>query len=146
MVDDKKAVISINKNNRFVMENDRKGIEMLLAKRILSLRFSSSLSELFVDREIINLGLSEKLFYYYYVLLSSPREISNIEDFIQLNVPWLSFYPHDKEYSQFLKEAIPKHRKEFESATKKLFGMLKKNLYTSKVIKEAEEEWTKITK
>ncbi len=143
--DGKRAVISISKNNYFVIENDKKGIEILLLKRILSLKFSGPLSEILADREIIKFGLSEKLFYYYYVLLSLTRKINGIEDFVQINIPWLSFYPYDKENSKILHELEGKHtlnyRKEFQAATAKLFALLQRNLYTARALSESEEEW-----
>lgn len=146
LVDDRKAVISISRDNPLL--SDKECAEILLMKRILSLRFSGMLSELLTDREIIRLGLSKKLFYYYYVLLSSPRSIDSIEDFIQINIPWISFYPHDKESSRFLHEMAEKYssnyRKEFEAAAERLYALLKKNLYTESAIREAEEDWSKI--
>ncbi len=145
--DGKKAVISISKNNYFIIENDKKGIEILLLKRILSLKFFS-MQELLADREIIKLGLSEKLLYYYCVLLSLPKRINSIEDFVQINIPWLSFYPYDKENAALLKNMAEKYspgnRKEFEARTAKLFALLQRNLYTSKAISEAENEWINV--
>ena len=144
LVDGRKAVISISTDNRFVADNDKEGMEILLIKKIISLRFSGPLSELLADREIIRLGLADRLFYYYYVLLSSHRKIENIEDFIELNIPWISFYPSDKENAKFLKEMTEKHifrSQEYEAATEKLFGLLQRNLYTSRAISEAETEW-----
>mgnify|MGYP001570356439 CR=1 FL=1 len=144
LVDGKKAVISISTDNRFVADNDKEGMEILLIKKIISLRFSGPLSEILADREIIRLGLADRLFYYYYVLLSSHRKIENIEDFIELNIPWISFYPHDKENAKFLKEMVEKHifrSQEYEAATAKLFGLLQRNLYASRAISEAETEW-----
>lgn len=144
LVDGRKAVISISTDNRFVADNDKEGMEILLIRKIISLKFSGPLSEILADREIIRLGLADKLFYYYYVLLSS-RKAENIEDFIELNIPWISFYPHDKENAKFLKEMAEKHifgnRKEYEAATEKLFGLLQRNMYTAKAINEAETEW-----
>ncbi len=147
LVDGRMAVVSISRNNQFVAENDKDGIGVLVMKRILSLRSPGPLSEILADREIIRLGLSDKLLYYYYALLYSQRRISSVEDFVQMNVPWLSFHPHDKNNAQLLKElaerlCMPEHRKEFEAATERLFALLQKNLYTEKAIMEAEEEWT----
>ena len=34
LVDDRKAIVSINKNNMFLRENDKKGIQILMLKRI----------------------------------------------------------------------------------------------------------------
>src|SRR3989338_6805379 len=62
LVDDRKAIVSINKNNMFLRENDKKGIQILMLKRILPIKFSGRLSELLVYREIIKLGLDDKLF------------------------------------------------------------------------------------
>ena len=145
LVDGRKAVISISTDNRFVADNDKEGMEILLLKKMISLRFSGPLSEILTDREIVRLGMADKLLYYYYVLLSSRRRTESIEDFIELNVPWLSFYPHDKENAKFLEEMAEKHifsnRKAYEAATEKLFGLLQRNLYTSRAINEAETEW-----
>ena len=90
------------------------------------------------------------LFRSYYVLLSSPRNIANVEEFVQLNMPWLSLYPYDKSNAQFLKELAEKithaldNRKEYEAATERLFVMLQKNLHTQKSINEAETEWSRL--
>ncbi len=143
LMENRRAVVSIDKNNKFITENNKECVEILIAKRILSLRFYSPLSDILADREIVRIGLSKKLFYYYYILLSSPRKIKNIEDFLQINIPWISFYPYNKNYSEYLKDLLHSfdYQKEFESSAEKLFSLLKKNLYTDKAIKEAEAEW-----
>ncbi len=144
--DNRKAIICINKENTFLLDSDREGMEILLLKRILSLRFNGRLAELLTDREIIRIGLGDKLLYYYYVLLSNPRKITAASEFVEINLPWMSFYPFDKDNSQVLRELAGNFQrdKELEAKTERLFSLLSKNLYTARSMTEAESEWTRL--
>ena len=138
------AMVSISRDNPFLLDHDEDGIEILVMKRVLALRHDGRLSDISADRELIREGMGKKLFSYYYTLLCEKKEIKSMEEYIEANIPWISFYPHDKGSSEALQEVLGSIKHPKFPQTDNLFSLLKKNLYTQMSISEAQEEWERL--
>lgn len=142
------ACLSLNYNNPFIQNKDKKAIRILILQKLLCLIFRRGyksmpelIEEVVINREIIRKGYGNDLFYYYYLfLLEYETHIINTMDiFLKVNVPWLSFSGLDDYYADFFKEMVNrfKQKKEFEVKTKELFLALEKNLLKNENLDKA---------
>lgn len=141
-IDDNCAIISIDASNAFVEENDEKAVKIMILRGILKavLKKNGELPEIMediiVNRKIIQRGLGEELFYFYYILLTQKRF-----DAFTANVPWLSFACHDNYNSQFLRQFAKDDAK-----MKTLFETLKKDLTNRRNLDAALKEYNRMVR
>lgn len=126
-VDDEKAVICIDYNNPLILEKDQRGVNTLIRHELFRLMFKMNLPQVIEDviigREMIKRGFGDDLFYIYYSRILKMN-VSNIEDYIKINLPWIIFHEQDKYNSEMLKKIAGKVSKKRYSETKKLFDVL----------------------
>jgi len=143
LVNDDAVSISINYNDPIVQDKDKKGITALILHNLYHIisRDKYNLPELphfiedaIANREMIANGLDDLVFYMSYLFLLRKRRINNIEGYLGINTPWLSFYKLDNYNTEFLKSMLIKikNRSEFEQAAKKLIEAMKKDLREEK--------------
>lgn len=153
------AYIFLNYNNPFIQSSDKKAIKIIILRQIISLVISSKymdkkipgfILEIMTNREVIKKGLGKDLFYYYYLYLIQyePNKILELSTFLQINIPWLSYFGVDNYDSRTMKKIINsfEYIKEFESTTRDLFLAVKKDLLKEKSLEKAIEAYNTILK
>lgn len=87
------------------------------------------IDDVIANREAIKNGFGKELFNYYYLHFLKRDEINDLEEFLKLNIPWLSFHGHEYE-KQFLRELVNKckYRKLFLQKTRRLFEAMQKEM------------------
>ncbi|MEM7819784.1 MAG: hypothetical protein QXD48_03065 [Candidatus Aenigmatarchaeota archaeon] len=140
------ALISIDYNNEIIQDRDERAIRSmilhqlyhLIIKRRYQIDMPHLIEDILINREMIKDGYGDDVFYIYYIYLIKKKEV-DFNDFIIINIPWLSFYRFDKYNSEYLKDMIKriKYKKEYEERTKKLFEILKKDLTDEKNLRYA---------
>ena len=147
-VDDKNAKIAIDKDNIFIKERDSRAARILILQK-LELAFLKKRKRPpdYIEKLIVNRRLAKKfgkdLFYFYYVFLTrEKKEIKDMDNFLELNLPWLSFYGVDKYNSSFLLKMLDsfENRKLFQQQTRNLFLALKKDMENENNLVKAIKE------
>lgn len=138
--------IEFDKNDVFIKNCDPDGIKILVLRKLLISGFKMDAPEIIVkllaDRKIMSEGFSRELVYYYYCsLITRKRTIKNFEDFLEVNLPWLSFSRADRYNSEFFRQLAGMFPgDEFEAPCEKLLGLLAKPV-TSTSLNNAISEY-----
>ena len=126
VVEDQSALVCIDYNDPVVIEKDKKGVKMLVYRELFRLMFKFDIprpiEDVIIDRELIKRGFGEDLFYLYYVGMMNKKH-ATLEDYINLNIPWISFSRHDKHNSDFMKR-LAKKLADSRPECQKLFNLL----------------------
>lgn len=149
------AFIILDENDHFIRNSDIKGIRAVIIRHISSLIVRYKLNRkpppfidnVLINRESVKRGFCNEISYLcYYKLIGMDKKILNLENFLAANVPWLSFYGEDEYYSNFFRKAVKnfKYNLQLESDTRKLFRIMKKNLYNSGNLNKAADEMRRI--
>ena len=142
--------LEFDKNNTFIKNGDPDGIKILVLRKLLISGFKMDAPEIIVkllaDRKIMNEGFSRELVCYYYCsLIMRKRAIENFEDFLEVNLPWLSFSRSDSYNSEFFRQLVSMfgRREEFEAPCGKLLSLMAKPM-TSTALNNAISEYTMV--
>lgn len=142
-VSDACAKISIDMRNDFIQEQDEKAIKFIVAQKTAVANMKrleigeSVIEEILANKMLAKAGYGDALVYYYYSLISKMNRNIGFEEFILLNIPWLSLYGIDDYDAKFFLELIPRfnYKKSYELTTKELFSLLKGKLQGQDVVK-----------
>ncbi|MFC2143082.1 hypothetical protein ACFLQN_01660 [Candidatus Aenigmatarchaeota archaeon] len=137
------AKIKLDYNNIFIRNKDEKMVRYFILKRLFSLLIQKKLGrdvpktirDILTNREIIKYGFSDEVSYHFFMYLSNTeRKITNKNDFLFINLPWIIFYPVDEHGHSFFKKNIKKFEfsDSMKEKTKKLFNSAKKDLWIDK--------------
>ncbi|HLD39245.1 MAG TPA: hypothetical protein VJB05_02955, partial [archaeon] len=126
-VEDEKALICIDYNNPLILEKDQRGVNTLIRHELFRLMFKMNLpravEDVIIGREMIKRGFGDDIFYMYYNRILKMN-VSNVEEYIKINLPWIIFHEQDKYNSELLKKIVGKVCKKKYPETKKLFDIL----------------------
>lgn len=126
-VEDCTAAICLDHNNPFVVEKDRKGLDIIIRRELFRLMFKmdvpKAIEDVIIDRELVKRGFGNDIFYMHYTYVMKSR-VSSLDDFIQVNLPWIAFHGYDKHDSEFLKKLVAKISKKKFPETRKFFNLL----------------------
>ncbi len=149
-----KLVISLDCRNDFIQSRDKKATRAILLHQIfhgVSGKYLKGMphfiEDIIINKEMIKRGYGDDLIYYYYLyLMGHGATVADLEDFLNVNVPWLSFHSLDEYNSDFLKKIIARFRdkKRFEKSSKELFSALQKNLWKRTNQKTAVNAYKKL--
>ena len=148
-VEDSAARISLDKNNSFIAERDARATKILILQKLeLALLRKYKRVPDYIENLITNKRITKKFgndfFYFSYLfLLKEERDVKDMDKFLSINSPWLSFYGIDDYASRFLLRMLNifKHRKVFQQRTRRLFLALKKDLENEKKLTKAIKEF-----
>ena len=152
-LDSGSATIYLNYRNPFIQSMDKKAIRILILRQLLRITLRKDrelpgiVEDILVNRAIIRKGYAEDLFYYYYLVLMEYEAASDeIESFINLNIPWLSFSGMDNYSSETLRKIAERinSKKELQDTTRALFDALKKDLLKNENMEEAVRLWNEL--
>lgn len=138
--------IEFDKNNVFIKNGDPDCIKILVLRKLLISGFKMDapeiIAKLLADRKIMSEGFSRELVCYYYCdLITRKMAIENLEDFLEVNLPWLSFSRADRYNSEFFRQLAGMFPgDEFEAPCEKLLGLLAKPM-TSSALNNAISEY-----
>ena len=105
--EEKRITVMLNYNDVFVRNRYEKGVRALILQHIMLSHFEDVpgfFRELFSNRQIIKSGFSEDLMFYCFVKLLRARKPRSRNEFLDISLPWLSFYGTDDFYSSILKD------------------------------------------
>lgn len=137
------ARITTNYNDNIIEDMDKKAMFAMILHGLyhIIIRDKYRLSDLeaqiphFVEdvitnREMIKHGHDDFVFYLSYLYLIRKKHVADIEDYLDINVPWLSFYKLDEYNSKYLKELLVKikDKEKFKDDSEKLIDLLKKDI------------------
>jgi len=145
---DSSLLVYLPYKNYFFEHNDRRGMKILVLKHIFMIDakikfkdYPKFLAELDAYRKIIKNGFSEELYYYFFIhLMKKDKHVKTLNDYIDINIPWLSFYKLDDYISDFFKEFAKKFKIAFRCKTKSKIIRFMKNYETNT---EKINEWWK---
>ena len=137
-INNRNAKISLDYRNPFIQNSDRRAIKILILHQIfhaITRQYVKPMphvvEDVIINKELIKRGYGDDLLYFYYIyLVNHHKGVNNIEDFLHINVPWISFFSLDDYNSAFLKRIINKfeNTKKFQKQSKKLVSVMKKDL------------------
>lgn len=137
-IEKRSAKILLDHKNRYIQNSDRKAIKILILHQLFHAitrqymkKLPHVIEDVIINKDLIKRGYGDDLLYFYYIhMVNHPKHIENIEDFLELNIPWLSFFSLDSYNSEFLKKMTTRFEgiKKFESQSKKLFSVMKKDM------------------
>lgn len=144
VVDEENAIVSINYNDPLVLDSDIKGIRIILMHELFRLMFKFDLpkpiEDVIVGREMIKRGFGNGICYMYFNRLAVMK-VETVEDYINVNLPWIIFYKYDEYNSEMFKKIASRICKKKFPQCQRLFDLLinlsQKNLH------EAESECKK---
>ena len=146
---DSTAKISLDKNNIFIAEKDTRATRILILQK-LELAFLRKhkkipgyIENLIINRRIIK-KFSKDFFYFSYLyLIKEEKNVKDIDKFLNINLPWLSFHGLDDYNSNFSLKMLKifKYRKAFQQQTRKLFLALKQDLENEDNLIKAMKEF-----
>jgi len=148
-VNDSTVKISLDKNNGFVTEKDTRATRILILQK-LGLAFLRKYKKIpdYIENLIVNRGITKKFsrdfFYFSYIyLIKEEKDVKDMDKFLNINLPWLSFYGIDDYESRFFLRTLNifKHRKVFQQRARKLFLALKKDLEKEDNLAKAIKEF-----
>ncbi len=126
IVEDDNALVCIDYNSPVVAEKDKKGVSMLVYRELFRLMFKfdlpRSVEDVIIDKELVKRGFGDGLFYLYYVSMMNKNHVT-IEDYINLNIPWIVFNKQDPYNSDFMKKLAKKLSKS-RPECQRLFNLL----------------------
>ena len=125
-VENENALVCIDYNSPVVAEKDKKGVTMLVYRELFRLMFKFDLprpvEDTIIGKELIKRGFGDDLFYLYYVSMMNKTHVT-LEDYINLNIPWIVFNKQDPYNSDFMKKLAKKLSKN-RPECQKLFNLL----------------------
>lgn len=134
--------LQFDKNNGFMKNNDEDGMKVKILRAIFIATMKMSLPKFILvsmaDKKIIREGFSRELTCYYFCTLAAKkRRIENFGDFMEINLPWISFKGNDEYNSLFFRQLLCEfeYDSQLESETEGLFSLLSRPL-TSSVLKQ----------
>lgn len=150
------AKILLNYKSQPIQNNDRKAIKILILHQLFHAitqqymkPLPHMLEDVIINKDLIKRGYGDDLLYFYYIqMMKHPKQIKDIEDFLELNIPWLSFFSLDDYNSEFLKRMINRFedRKKYETKSTKLFSAMKKDMLKERNQKIAINAYENIMK
>jgi hypothetical protein len=156
-LNEKDVEIGINVDDQLILLKDVEITKYKLLHQIFhaiirsyGIRTNHWLEDILVNREILKSGFTKEYFYFSYVKIvhyESPGK-TDMQGFLRVNIPWLSFYSIDKYNSLFFLHVIDKFNFDpsLKEKTKSLFDVTKKNLWLNKNLIEAEKIYNELMK
>lgn len=153
-VKDSTAMISLDKNNLFITEKDTRAARILILQNLelaflrKYVRIPDYIEKLIVNRRIVKRFSDDFLYFSYLFLNKEEKDIRDMDKFLNINLPWLSFYGGDDYNSRFLLKTLDifKNRKAFQQQTINLFLALKKDLENEENLNNAVKEFELLKK
>jgi len=149
-VGEKTARITLNYNDVMIQDNDRKALFSIILHAFyhIIVRDKYNLQEtplphffedIIANREMIKNGYDDLVFYLSFSSLVKKKHVNNMGDYLDVNVPWLSFYKIDDYNSISLRDMLKKikNRGEYGEDAKKLIDMLKRDITKEKELNHA---------
>jgi len=135
--------ISIDLRNDFIQEKDEKAVRFFVAQKIFLANIKRLeigepfIEEILANKAVAKAGYEDALVYYYYTLISKMRKNPDFEEFMLLNVPWLSLHGIDDYDSKVFLKALSRfdYSKKYEPAVAELFGLLKGDIKGQDIMK-----------
>ncbi len=135
-ITDAHARICIDMRNDFVHEADEKAVRFIVAQRIFLANVKrleineSVIEEIAANRMMAKAGYVDALVYYYYNLISGMKKNAGFEEFMLLNIPWISLQGVDNYDADFFLKLKSKfsYKSRYDEDTKELFELLKGDL------------------
>lgn len=132
-VTDAHALINVDMRNDFIREHDEKAIRFLIAQKIFLANIKKMdirepfIEEVMANKMLAKAGYGDLLVYYYYSLVPRMHKDMGFEEFMLLNIPWLSLHGIDDYDAQFFLSLKSKfsYKKNYERDTAELFELLK---------------------
>ncbi len=146
-IKDGKAEIVIDENNKAIKERDKRALRIMILQKLEIALFRKNRNlPGFIEKIIVNRRLIKKfsrdVFYLSYLfLIREKRSINDIESFLEINVPWLSFHDTDEYSSRFLFKMLNMFKYEKDFQTVNLFETVKKDLEIEDNLARALEEF-----
>lgn len=142
-VSDACAKISIDLRNDFIQEKDEKAIRFLVAQKISITNIKrleigeEFVEEIAANKMLAKAGYEDALVYYYYNLISKMDKKMGFEEFVFLNIPWLSLNAIDDHDTKLFLNIIPRfnYNRNYGQDTKELFDILKGELKGPAIMK-----------
>ncbi|MBI5347183.1 MAG: hypothetical protein HZB66_01090 [Candidatus Aenigmarchaeota archaeon] len=148
-IGDRSAKIFLNANDNFVRVGDQRAIRALILHQIAHIIVRQKgmetdqhhIEDVLANKELIKNGFSDDLFYYYYQQLIKKPEIKSFHEYLEINVPWLSFM-HGKRHhdSMFLLKLARQiqHPSTFHTKGKKILKHMKRDLWDDEILRRTE--------
>lgn len=132
-VSDAHARISMDLRNDFIQERDEKAIRFMVVQKIFLANIKrleigeQFIEEIMANKMLAKIGYEDALVYYYYTLISKMKHNLGFEEFIFVNLPWLSLYGIDNYDAGVFLDLKSRfgYKKNYERDTKELFELLK---------------------
>lgn len=148
-VEDHTAKISLDKDNTFIVERDTRVTRILILQKLeLAFlrkynKFPDYIENLIVNRRIVKRFGNDFFYLSYIYLIREERNIKDMNKFLNINLPWLSFYGINDYNSRFLLKMLSmfKNRKVFQHLARKLFLALKRDLGKERNLAKAIKEF-----
>jgi hypothetical protein len=147
-VADSKITITLDYNDSLIQEMDKKGIASLILHSLYHVitkdkynlaEMPHFIEDVLINREMIKDGYDDYVFYSSYLFLLRKKHVSSLEDYLMVNIPWLSFHGMNDYNSEFLKNMLLriKNMEHYRDRARKLIDVMKKDLTADKNINYA---------
>lgn len=142
--DGKSLRLQFGKN---IIDMDEDGMKIKILRAILTAAMRMKLPGFilvsFADKKIIREGFSREITRYYFCSLAARKKrVESFGDFLDINLPWISFKGIDEYTSLFFRQSLGKfeYDERFESESGGLFSLLSRPL-TSSVLQQIISEY-----
>ena len=131
-----RAEITIDENNKAIKEMDERAVRIMILHKLETALFRKNISlpgfieKIIVNRRLIKRFSSDVFYLSYLFLIRANRKIDDMDTFLEINVPWLSFHSSDEYNSRFLYKMLNmfKYEKAMQQKASKLFTAVKRDL------------------
>jgi len=144
IIEEDKAIISLSGSNKFFLEEDEKALRSIFYEYLNRIFVKKSLDKMppLIENVIVSRETAKMLgddYLYYLHLKTIGKRPANFEEYLNLSIPWIAFFPVDEAAAEILYNLSK--NKTYEAKAKSLFAVLKKNLWFNvnfeKAIKKA---------
>ncbi len=132
-ITDAHARICVDMRSDFIREADEKAVRFIVAQKIFLANVKRLeigepvIEEIAANRMLARAGYEDALVYYYYSLISRLGKNLGFEEFMLLNIPWLSLSGVDNYDAEVFLKIKKKfsYKSRYEEASRELFELLK---------------------
>lgn len=140
ILEEGKAIISVNVLDHYFQEEDEKCTRSIFYEYLNRIFIRKSLQplpqlieDIMVSRETAKLLNDDYL--YYLTLKVTGTKPKSFDEYMNVNVPWVAFFPVDNVAADILYDTTKNKR--YEAKAKSLFEVLKKNLWLDQNLDKA---------
>ncbi len=139
------AKIAVDIKNDFIQDNDEKAVRFIIAQKIFLANIkklgagNAFIEEIAANKMLAKAGYGDALVYYYYILISRMSRKVGFDEFLFINIPWLSLHGVDDYDAKFFLGLKSKfsYKRDYNTITRDLFELLKGGVRGNDIIKAA---------